>query len=128
MYITRAQENGGKLSQALSSTHSAMHQVLQCPYHRDLAVVRTLVPFLVEVGIAHTQDSCGSLNLLLQPLAWVLHASSVVAAGWHTILSQPGHQVCEDELSCLLTDTGGVDDEDRVCRCCRACVWTVWRS
>lgn len=117
VYIASAEENGGKLSQALSSAHSAMHQVLQCPHYGHLAIVRTLVPFLVEVSIAHTQDGCGKLDLLLQPLTRVLHASSVMAMGRHTILSQPSHQVCEDELSCLLTDAGGVDDEDGVRGC-----------
>ena len=104
--ITSAEENGGKLSQTLSSTHNAMYQVLQCPHYRNLPIVRTLIPFPMEVSIAHTQDGSGCLDLLLQPLTWVLHTSSVMATGWHSILPQPSHQMCEDELSRLLADAG----------------------
>lgn len=73
------QQNGGKLGQAFPSADGGVDEVFQQAHHGDLAAARRLAPLPMEVFVAHAQHSSCHSDLLLHPLARVLHTGRVVA-------------------------------------------------
>lgn len=111
--VSGAQQDGGKLGKAVSSDDAGMEQASEEPHHWDLAIARALRPLPLEVTIAYAQDGGGRSSLLLHPPAGILYTHGVMATGGYAILSEPSHQLHQDQRPFLLAHTGRVQDEDR---------------